>query len=124
MAVAGNAAGRALAAFVRARGFRVRLRVPLPAGVGDDGEQLGLTSPEFEDREIGPGVFRKTSSSRVLLVLGDRADEGSFADAVGVVVGETVYRIEGCEALRAGDGVYGYALMLIERQETGCMGMR
>ena len=111
----GTAGARALQAFLRARGLPVRLRVALPASGGDDEEQLGLATPGFEDREIGRGAFRKANSQRVLLVEA-RAGEALKAEAAGVVIGERLYPIAACEALRADGGVYGYALTLAARE--------
>ena len=118
-----EAAERTAEALLRTHGFRVRLRVPGLASSGDDAEQLGLATPAFEDVELGRGVFRKTSSTRALLLgardveralaaRGALSAEAMFAEAAGVVIGEALYRIEAHEALRAGDGVYGYGLTL------------
>ena len=106
-----------------AGGLDVRLRVPAPAAVGDESEQLGLSTPGFEDVPLGRGAFRKANSVRVLLVSasaveracagGSSSVEAMFAGAAGGVVGETLYGIEAWVAMRAGNSVYGYALTLV-----------
>jgi hypothetical protein len=40
-------------------GFNAGLRLPAPAATGVDGEQLGLSSPLFQDYPLGPALFRK-----------------------------------------------------------------
>jgi hypothetical protein len=112
MVAARNPAARAFAALVRAHGFKVTLRLALPASVGDESEQLGLSSPGFEDRAIGYGVFRKAGRSRVLFVEAAAMDEAVIVDAVGVVAGTQLLRIETVEALQAESGVYGFAVTL------------
>src|SRR5215469_5701619 len=43
-------------------GRSVMLRIPAPATPGDATEQLGLAVPQFQDVELMPVVFRKTSA--------------------------------------------------------------
>ena len=125
MAVTGmaEAGERAATALLGSHGVEVKLRVPTFAATGDDAEQMGLATPGFDEVPLGRGVFRKANSTRVLLLAasavtqalateGSASAEAMFAGAAGVVVGEALYRIEACEAMRAGDGVYGYALTL------------
>ncbi len=40
-------------------GVAVGLRLPSPAALGVDAEQLGLSSPQFQDLPLSPAVFRK-----------------------------------------------------------------
>ena len=117
-------AERAAAALLGVNGVTVKLRVATLAATNDNSEQLGLATPGFEDLALGRGAFRRVDNSRVLL-LGARAvaealgangaanAEAMFAGAAGVVVGEVLYRIEACQAMWAGDGVYAYALTLL-----------
>ncbi len=117
------AAERAVTALLGANGLDVKLRVATLAAMNDDAEQLGLATPGFEDLALGRGAFRKSGSTRVLLLgaaavaealgsSGATNAEAMFAGAAGVVVGETLYRIEASEAMRTGEGAYGYALTL------------
>lgn len=116
------AAERALRAHVQVGGMAVRLRVPAPGSGANAAEQMGLATPAFADVELGRGVFRRTTGPRVLLLTArgveqagagsEAAAEAMFAGAAGVVIGDTLYGIETSAAMRAGDGVYGYALTL------------
>lgn len=54
-----GAQARAADALLRGTGGRsVLLRMPAPAGAGDIAEQLGLETPQFQDVELAPVVFR------------------------------------------------------------------
>lgn len=44
-------------------GRQVLLRMPAPAGAGDIAEQLGLETPQFQDVELAPVVFRKARAT-------------------------------------------------------------
>ncbi len=44
-------------------GFAVGLRLPVPAAIGVDAEQLGLSAPHFQDLPLAPVVFRKARVS-------------------------------------------------------------
>src|SRR5215831_12174691 len=87
------------------RARSMMLRIPAPATPGDATEQLGLAVPQFQDVELTPVVFRRTSaratagkaSERDLLVsatsvqaLTSSHNYGSaaelFASAFGVLV--------------------------------------
>src|ERR1700722_6147660 len=46
-------------------GRRVLLRVPAPAIAGDDGEQLGVATPEFQDAPLWPVVLRRVRATMV-----------------------------------------------------------
>ena len=59
---------RAADALLRSQGgFAVALRLPVPPPAGVDAEQLGLTSPLFQDLPLSPAVFRK---ARIAMVEG------------------------------------------------------
>ncbi len=54
---------RAADALLRAMGgFAVGLRLPAPAVAGVDAEQLGLSSPQFQDLLLSPVLLRKVRS--------------------------------------------------------------
>src|SRR4051812_1128173 len=54
----GLATRRAADVLLRGVGGRtVMLRMPAPASAGDEAEQLGLATPEFQDVELGPVVL-------------------------------------------------------------------
>jgi len=51
---------RAVDSLLRSQGGWIAgLRLPAPAAAGVDGEQLGLSSPVFQDLPLAPVVFRK-----------------------------------------------------------------
>ena len=115
---------RAADVLLRANGGRsVLLRMPAPAIAGAQGEELGLATPEFQDAELAPVVFRKAESTATLLVSAsavkgivgslefDSADV-LFETAVGVVVDGVVFVIETCVASQAVGEVYCYCLTL------------
>jgi len=114
-------------------GRSVMLRIPAPATPGDATEQLGLAVPQFQDVELTPVVFRRTSaratagkaSERDLLVsatsvqaLTSSHNYGSaadlFASAFGVLVDDVLLAIASANELEAGGQVCGYRLALRE----------
>jgi hypothetical protein len=120
----GDAVLRAADAVLRANGGRsVLLRYPAPAAAGSAVEELGLATPQFQDMEMGPAVFRKAESTVTLLVAAsavtamvsslafDSADV-LFEVAVGVVVDGVVYVIEKSVASQAMGEPYCYCLTL------------
>lgn len=119
-----DAAVRAADALLRANGGRaVMLQMPAPAVAGNDGEQLGLATPQFEDVELAPVVFRKAESTSTLLVSGSavQAVVGSlkfnsaevlFETAVGVVIDDVLYTILSSTASTSDRATYVYSLEL------------
>jgi hypothetical protein len=119
-----DAAVRAADALLRASGGRaVMLRLPAPAAAGNDGEQLGLVVPQFQDVELAPTVFRKAESTSTLLVSGSavKAVVGSlkfnsaevlFETAVGVVIDSVLYTILSSTAATSDGSTYVYSLEL------------
>lgn len=119
-----DAAVRAADTLLRATGGRaVMLRIPAPAVAGNDGEQLGLATPEFQDVELAPTVFRKAESTSTLLVSGSavKAVVGSlkfnsaevlFETALGVVIDEVLYTILSNTAATSDGSTYVYSLEL------------
>lgn len=107
------------------------LRMPAPADAGDVAEQLGLATPEFQDVELAPVVFR-TARARVaegkaarweLLVsasavetlvgsLGYSAAAVLFADAFGVLVDGVLMTVESATESEIGGAPYVYRLVL------------
>lgn len=120
----GVAAVRIADVVLRANGGRsVLLRMPAPAVSGDDAEQLGLATPEFQDMELAPVVFRKAESTTKLLVAGSvvRAMLGTlaydsadvlFETAAGIVVDDKLFAIEASVASQTNGEPYGYCLTL------------
>jgi hypothetical protein len=111
----------------------VLLRIPAPAIAGDPGEQLGLTSPQFQDVELSPIVFRTATSdggegkaghreliasaTAVQALTGSRefaSANALFASAFGVLVDDVQLAIVGITDLEAGGLVYAYRLTLRE----------
>jgi hypothetical protein len=109
---------------MRAVGGRaVLLRMAAPAASGDDAEQLGLATPEFQDVELAPAVLHKESSvlkllvsaSAVRAVLGSLAYDSAdvlFQTAVGIVMDGLVYEITNSFSSGAMGEPYCYWLML------------
>lgn len=120
----GDAAVRAADALLRATGgLAVMLRTPAPAVASNDGEQLGLATPQFQDVELAPAIFRKAESTTTLLVSGSavQAVVGSlkfnsaevlFETAVGVVLGGVLYTIMSNTAATSDGATYVYSLEL------------
>jgi hypothetical protein len=119
-----DAALRAADALLRTNGGRaVRLRLPAPAVAGNDAEQLGLATPQFQDIELAPAVFRKAESTSTLLIAGGavKAVVGSlqfnsaevlFETAAGVVIDGVLYTILSNTAATSDGVTYVYSLEL------------
>jgi hypothetical protein len=110
-------------AVLRSGGFFVRLRMPAPAVAGDNSEELGLATPEFQEIVLGPAAFRKSDSAKVLLVsassvlaaVGTLAYESAevlFETAAGLSAGGVLYEIVDSVAVPASGQPYSYALTL------------
>jgi len=120
-----DAAVRAADALLRANGGRVvLLRLPAPAVANNDGEELGLATPQFQDVELAPTAFRTAEKTSTLLVSGSavKAIVGSlkfnsaevlFETAAGVVVDGVVYTILSSTAATADGETYVYSLDLL-----------
>jgi hypothetical protein len=123
-------------------GRQVLLRTPAPANPDDDGEQLGLATPLFQDAVLGPVVFRRvrprvpstvteSGTSPVLYELlvsvtavtalagscGYESAETLFAVAYGVLLPETqmagvLLEIESATWSEVGGAPYLYRLVL------------
>jgi hypothetical protein len=122
-------------ALLRSVGGRtVLLHVSAPALNGDVGEQLGLATPEFQDVELGPVVFRRvratagtaespkeatyellvsaTAVAKIVGTLGYGAAEVLFAQAAGVMVDGALLGIVWVTSAEAFGSVYLYRLGL------------
>jgi hypothetical protein len=112
-------------------GCAVMLRVPGTAMAALDAEQLGMGEAQFDEVEIGPAVYRKVLAKRVdgkgeraeLLVSATRILELAgtlqyaspsvlFAQAAGVMVGETLMQIVGATSSELFGQPYLYRLQL------------
>jgi hypothetical protein len=104
-------------------GSTVMLRMPAPAAAGNDAEQLGLATPEFQDLPLGPAAFRKADSVKTLLISASAVDEAVgtlafdsvdvlFETSAGVLIDGLLYEITDCVASRALGGAYCYCLTL------------
>ncbi len=123
---------RAADSLLRSLGGRsVLLRLPGNAVPDSDQEQLGLTTPTFQDMEIAPVLYRKvsatvsdTASARYELLvsaaaiaglvgpLGYSSASALFALAVGVVVDQMLMEITSATATEAFGQAYLYRLEL------------
>jgi hypothetical protein len=120
-----DAAVRAADSLLRANGGRaVLLRLPAPAVANDDGEQLGLATPLFQDVQLAPAAFRQSAKTSTLLLSGSavKAVVGSlqfnsvevlFETAAGVVVDGVLYTIISSTAATADGATYVYSLELL-----------
>ncbi len=102
-------------------GFAALLRLPGVAVGGSDAEQLGLSSPQFQDVLMGPGVWRKSGVDTALLVgassvaelvgsTGFVSAESMFEAAAGVVVEDVLYTITDSQPIVSGGIPCGYRL--------------
>lgn len=119
-----DAAVRAADILLRANGGRaVKLRLPAPAAANNDGEQLGLATPQFQDVELAPVAFRKLAKTTVLLVSGSAVQsivgslkfnsaEVLFETAVGVIADGVLYTILSSTAATSDGKTYLYSLEL------------
>ena len=121
-------------ALLRTLGGRtVLLHIPSPAIQGDVGEQVGLGTPQFQDVELGPVVFRRVlvgrgektdaatsellvSAAAVERVVGSLAYDSAavlFASAAGVLVDGSLLRVVSVTSAQAFGEVYLYRLGLV-----------
>jgi hypothetical protein len=101
----GDGAIRLADAVMRSAGGRmVLLRLAAPAVSANDAEQLGLATPGYQDLPLGPATFHKANSVAKLLVsasavhevlgsLGYDSADVLFETAVGVLIGDVLYKI-------------------------------
>lgn len=120
-----DAAVRNADALLRANGGRaVMLRLPAPAVANNDGEQLGLATPQFQDVELAPAAFHAGAKTSTLLISGSavKAVVGSlqfnsaevlFETAAGVVIDGVLYTILSSTATTADGATYLYNLDLL-----------
>lgn len=111
-------------ALMRAAGGRtVLLRIAAPAVAGNDAEQLGMATPEFQDVVLGPATFSKANSIAKLMVsasavhaalgsLGYDSATVLFETAVGVTVDDVLYVITNSVVSQAMGQPYCYCLTL------------
>ncbi|MGC9291822.1 MAG: hypothetical protein ACP5EP_03755 [Acidobacteriaceae bacterium] len=124
-------------ALLRSMGGRVvLLRLPTPAQTGVDTEQLGLSSPSYEDIPLSPAVFRRVragmkegtvnryellvSASSVLAQVGLlqlASADAIFAMAAGVFVDGELMLIESAAEAEMFGQPYLYRLLLEGPQE-------
>lgn len=112
-------------------GRAVMLRMPAMASAGDITEQLGLATPQFQDVELAPVVFRSARATVVedkaarweMLVsattvetlvgsLGYGAAESLFGAAFGVLVDGVLMTVESTTAAEVRGAAYLYRLVL------------
>lgn len=102
-------------------GCSALLRMPGLAASGDDSEQLGLATPQFQDLSLGPVAFHTASSNTRLMVSAaavltlvqslayDSADV-LFETAAGVLIGGVLYLITKCAVAEGAGRPYCYWL--------------
>jgi hypothetical protein len=115
---------RAAEAALRTNGGRaVVLRLAAPAAQGDDAEQLGLATPQFNDVALGPAVFHKANNVKRLVIaagavetlcgtLGFDAVDVLFETAIGVLIDGLLYEITDSTSSQANGRAYCYWLTL------------
>ncbi len=105
-------------------GFAAMLRMPGVVVSGSDAEQLGLSSPQFQDVSMGPGVWRRAGIDTALLVgasivadlvgsTGFASAEAMFEAAAGVVVEDVFYAISNSQPIVSGGAPCGYRLSVV-----------
>lgn len=111
-------------AVMRSGGGRmVLLRLAAPAVPGDDAEQLGLATPQYQDLVLGPATFHKADSVTKLLVsasavhealgsLGYDSADVLFETAVGLLIDDLLYKITNSYSSQAMGMPYCYWLTL------------
>lgn len=127
-----GAAVRAADVLLRGVGGRtILLRMPATASAGDVTEQLGLATPQFQDVELAPVVFRSARATVTegkatrweLLVSGDAvatlvgslgygAAESLFGSAFGVLIDGVLMTIESTTAAEVAGTAYLYRLVV------------
>ena len=138
MASVNAAAVRAADTLLRSvGGAQVLLRAPTPANPDDDGEQLGLSVPQFQDSPLCPVVYRRVrpkivsnldnrpnmpaqyelliSASAVNALIGPQAFDSAetlFAVAFGVLIEGNLLQIESATTSEIGGAPYLYRLLL------------
>ena len=124
MGGANAAARRAAEAMVLAHGTEVHLEMPAPPVAGDDDEQIGLSSPQFQVRVLVPVAVRSTEQRVELLVAAEVLEDllavrgfGAVSEvmrtAFAAVVGDVRYRLAGTECVRAAGDVCLYRLVCV-----------
>jgi hypothetical protein len=120
----GDGAIRLADAVMRSGGGRmVLLRLAAPAVPGDDAEQLGLATPQYQDLALGPATFHKADSVTKLLVsasavhealgsLGYDSADVLFETAVGLLIDDLLYKITNSYSSQAMGMPYCYWLTL------------
>lgn len=120
----GVAARRAAHALVRALGATcVRLQTPALPIADDDGEELGLRSPEFQLLPLAPAAVRRLSKTTEALVpadvlelglgvQGDGAVRAAVAAASGLQIGDELFVLSGIGSVTAGGSECLYRLLL------------
>ena len=111
-------------------GRSVLLRMPLPPTAGDNGEQVGLATPQFQDVELAPVTFRKAlatagteglasqllvSASAVAALVGSLAYDSAsvlFASAAGILIDGDLQQIEAAIPMQNAGVTYMYLLRL------------
>jgi hypothetical protein len=116
---------RAAETALRTNGGRaVLMRLAAPAAQGDDAEQLGLATPQFNDVALGPAVFHKASNVKRLVIaaaavetlcgtLGFDAVDVLFETAIGVVIDGLLYEITDSTSSQADGRAYCYWMTLV-----------
>lgn len=112
-------------------GRSVQLRLPATASAGDITEQLGLATPQFQDVELAPVIFRSARAGVAegkptkweMLVSGDAVEalvgslgygaaESLFGAAFGVLVDGVLLTVESTIAAEVRGAAYLYRLVL------------
>lgn len=112
-------------------GRSVMMRMPATASFGDVTEQLGLATPQFQDVELAPVVFRSPRATVAegkaatweLLVSGDAVEalvgslgygaaESLFGAAFGVLIDGVLMTVESTTAAETGGSAYLYRLVV------------
>ena len=129
--MASDAARRAAESLLRGTGGRVvYLRMPAPPSAPEIQDELGLGTPEFQDVELSPVVFRKAraqmskdgaaweldisaiSVGEAIGATGAGDASALFAGAFGVLIDETLMEIESMSSSDIDGAPYVYRVVL------------
>jgi hypothetical protein len=118
------AARRAAHALVHSLGATcMHLQTPALPVADDDGEELGLRSPQFQLQQFAPVAVRRRNEAIEVLVPADVIEEGigvkgdgavraAVAAASGVQIGDELYVIRGIETVSAAGGACLFRFLL------------
>lgn len=120
----GAGARRAAHALVHTLGATcIHLQMPTPPIANDDGEELGLRSPEFQLQALAPAALRWNGAETEVILPADVLEDGLGVQGEGAVkaavptacrvqIGNESFLLRGIDSLTAGGSECLYRLLL------------